>query len=50
MRDLSNLVEDYYLNYYEKVHGSQWGENRLFSIRTLRDRSTIKVSIQIFWK
>ncbi len=29
MRDLSNLVEDYYLNYYEKVHGSQWGESKL---------------------
>ena len=29
MRDLSKLVEDYYLNYYEKVHGSQWGESRL---------------------
>jgi len=29
MRDLSNLVEDYYSNYYEKVHGSQWGESKL---------------------
>lgn len=29
MRDLSNLVGEYYLNYYEKVHGSQWGESRL---------------------
>ena len=29
MRDLSNLVEDYYLNYYEKVHNIQWGESKL---------------------